>query len=501
MIEPAEDELEPTDGRERYIFVSPRRLSPTPRNPLYRVNDQAAAIQVVMCAMHNLKTAADWKGLAFFDSINDLRQFQHNYEARSQLEVAGRLSIRGVGRFRRRTTMSCGASAPTAASPAPTDRPRTTATAPVRSRAQNASLGECPHFRAGDCWVFAKLTGWNQRLRVASSVYAGAEPQAAALDNRDLIPTSPSLEVGYDDDAIHLIYQHKAPPSATSFIQRRGRAGRDPNDSPVIVTLLWPYRRDDAFYFFHPEALYEPAFDDLPLNAGNFNVQRTHVLLAFFDLLACLRRQNVDGIRDDARIMDFTRAGWHDFTPGDELIQNFTWLPDPKRPGQQRVVIKHRLTKEQTWVSGGPVERGWVQMTGGQLTLKGWLAMEKDLTHYVLRTAWDRLSQNGLFERYLASAEIASRPFRAHRSYPFLVPPGASLPDRLLRHFGDKEWHSSNDSIERDNWLKTYRHIDWMLQGSEEATTLIVHYPNPDLDRPGHEEEPARSVRPMLPLA
>jgi len=34
-----------------------------------------------MCAMHNLKTAADWKGLASFDSINDLRSFQHNYEA------------------------------------------------------------------------------------------------------------------------------------------------------------------------------------------------------------------------------------------------------------------------------------------------------------------------------------------------------------------------------------------------------------------------------------
>ncbi len=490
VIEPAEDELEPTDGRERYIFVSPRRLSPTPRNPLYRVNDQAAAIQVVMCAMHNLKTAADWKGLAFFDSINDLRQFQHNYQADPNLNWL--VGFDPMGReippanndelWRIRTDRR---------KPGPNGQTANYCHSTCQARAQNASLGECPHFRAGDCWVFAKLAGWNQRLRVASSVYAGAEPQAAALDNRDLIPTSPSLEVGYDDDAIHLIYQHKAPPSATSFIQRRGRAGRDPNDSPVIVTLLWPYRRDDAFYFFHPEALYEPAFDDLPLNAGNFNVQRTHALLAFFDLLACLRRQNVDGIRDDARIMDFTRAGWHDFTPGDELIQQFEWLPDPKRPGQQRLVIKHRLTKAPIWISGGPVERGWVQAEGGRLSVKGWLAMENGLTHYVLRAAWDRLSRNGLFERYLASSEIASRPFRAHRSYPFLIPPGASLPDRLLRHFGDKAWHSSNDSVERDNWLKTYRHIDWMLQGSEEATTLIVHYPNPDLGQPGHEEEPA----------
>lgn len=488
VIVPSEDELEPTDGRERYIFVSPRHLSPTPRNPAYRVNDQAAAIQVVMCAMHNLKTAADWKGLAFFDSINDLRQFQHNYEADPSVEwfvgydadwrempPANTAELWRIRTDRRRAngqagkinSSQCGST--------------------CAQRARDGTLHQCPYFRAGDCWIFAQLYGWNRPLRVARSVYAGA---AAELDGQDLIPTSPSLEVGYDDDAIHLIYQHKAPPSATSFIQRRGRAGRDPNDSPVIVTLLWPYRRDDAFYFFHPEALYEPAFDDLPLNAGNFNVQRTHALLAFFDLLACLRRQNVDGIRDDARIMDFTQAGWHDFTPGDELIQEFTWLPDPKRPGKQRLVIKHRLTKAPIWISGGPVERGWVQATGGRLSVKGWLAMENGLTHYVLRATWERLSRNSLFERYLASSEIASRPFRAHRSYPFLVPAGASLPDRLLRHFGDKEWHSSNDPIERDNWLKTYRHIDWMLQGSEEATTLIVHYPNPDLGRPGHEEEP-----------
>jgi len=83
VIKPREelDEMEPTEGRERYIFIYPRRLSPTPRSPKYRVNDQAAAIQIVMCAMHNLKTDVEWRGLAFFDSINDLRQFRHNFDA------------------------------------------------------------------------------------------------------------------------------------------------------------------------------------------------------------------------------------------------------------------------------------------------------------------------------------------------------------------------------------------------------------------------------------
>ena len=44
------------------------------------------AIQIVMCAMHNLKTDVEWRGLAFFDSINDLRQFRHNYDADPSLQ-------------------------------------------------------------------------------------------------------------------------------------------------------------------------------------------------------------------------------------------------------------------------------------------------------------------------------------------------------------------------------------------------------------------------------
>jgi hypothetical protein len=475
VIKPLDEELEPTAGRERYIFIYPRRLSPTPRSPQYRVNDQAAAIQIVMCAMHNLKTDVEWRGLAFFDSINDLRQFRHNYDADPKLKWY-------VGRDPR------GKEIP----PANQDelwRIRTDRQKPgwstfghcgstCEQRARNATLAECPLFRAGDCWIFSKLNGWNFPLRVAGSVYAGSEPQASTIDDQDLIPTSPSLEVGYDDDAIHLIYQHKAPPSAASFIQRRGRAGRDPDDSPVIITLLWPYRRDDAFYFFHPEALYDPAFDDAPLNAGNFNVQRTHTLLAFFDLLACLRRQNVDGIRDNPSIPDFTQAGWEDFAP--RVIQQFTWLADPKRPGQKRVVIKHSQMKNNIWFSGKPIAKGWVREENGSLRVKGFLAMDEDLTDQILKAAYERLRD--YFPVYLDLSEIASQPFRRHQTYPFLVPLKGSLPTRLLNRFGQKKWHSSHDQIEWYNWLKTYRHIDWMLQGSEEATTLTVHYPNSEYD-------------------
>jgi hypothetical protein len=472
VIKPENDELQDTEGRERYIFICPRRLSPTPRNPDYRVNDQTAAIQIVMAAMHNLKRKAEWRGLGFFDSINDLRQFSSNYNGAS--DSANRLQLWQIrtnsARENRKLHGVCGG-------------------LKCLKRLEQRSLGDCSHFQAGDCWLFSQLGGWNRQLEVADSVYAGS---ASKLDGKDLIPTSPSLEVGYDDDAIQLVYQHKAPPSAASFIQRRGRAGRNPDDSPIIITMLWPHRSGDMFYYYHPDALYAPSFDDAPLNANNFNVQRSHVLLAFFDLLACLRRQNLPALHNAPAIVDFTRAGSEFFLLSDQVVQSWSKLPDPKRPGKERLVIKHRQTHQSIWFSGGQLD--YIQESASSLKVQGWLAMDKGLTFQVLRRAWELLNANQLFENYLNAATVASLTFKQHSTYPYRIRQGGSLPIELLNQFGHRDWHSSHDKLERGNWLKTYRHIDWMLQGKEDATTLIVHYPNDQTANDTDEDKPNEST-------
>jgi hypothetical protein len=469
VIKPFPDELEPTGGRERYIFIYPRGLSPTPNQPEHYITDQTAAIYTVMAAMHNLKTRANWRGLAFFDSINLLRQFYANYAASGTFPMSAaeqeNFRIRTDRRWPKGETFNeCGSTC---------DR-----------RAAEATLHECPHFRTGDCWTFAKLHGWNESLRVANSVYAGS---AAQLDGQDLIPTSPSLEVGYDDDAIQLVYQHKAPPNAASFIQRRGRAGRRPDDSPVIITLLWPYRRDDAFYFFHPEALYDPAFDDVPLNAGNFNVQRSHSLLAFFDLLACLRRQNVDGLANRPNVVDFTEAGWAYFVPDDAVIGEI--YRKNHSSNAPELVVKQRETGQNIRLKGKMLADKHVVDHGSHLRIRGWLLMQTGLAHQLLRPAWDSLKE--IFPLYLNLADIAAEPFRRHHSYPFQPDPRTGLPAALLRQFGQAEWHTSQAGEEWGNWLKSYRHIDWMLQGQDEATTLLVHYPNPARASTRNADEPA----------
>lgn len=468
VIKPFEDELEPTGGRERYIFLNPRGLSPTSLHPEHYITDQTAAIYIIMAAMHNLKTQENWRALAFFDSINLLRQFYANYAATGTFPPSANeqenFRIRTDRRWKGGETFNdCGDI--------------------CARRAGEATLHLCPHFRTGDCWVFAKLHGWNDSLRVANSVYAGS---ISHLERQDLIPTSPSLEVGYDDDAIQLVYQHKAPPNAASFIQRRGRAGRRPDDSPVIITLLWPYRRDDAFYFFHPEALYDPAFDDVPLNAGNFNVQRSHTLLAFFDLLACLRRQNLDNLAKTANVVDFTDAGWDYFTPNDEVIAEV--YRNSRANGQSEIVIRHRETQQLIRFKGKMIADKHIIDKGFHLRLRGWLLMDKHLSHHVLRPAWERIKD--LFPVYLDLAGIASETFRRHHSYPFQIDDRTGRPEQLLQQFGQAEWHSAQEKMERANWLKSYRHIDWMLQGNEDATTLTVHYPNPENGASRNNDEP-----------
>lgn len=83
--------------------------------------------------------------------------------------------------------------------------------------------------------------------------------QDVGVDNdADLVVATASLEVGYDDDRVGLVLQHKAPHDAAAFIQRRGRAGRRRGTRPWTVITLSDYGRDRLAYqaydtLFSPE--------------------------------------------------------------------------------------------------------------------------------------------------------------------------------------------------------------------------------------------------------
>lgn len=114
-----------------------------------------------------------------------------------------------------------------------------------------------------------------------SSQDAGVDPTA------DLVVTTGSLEVGYDDPGVGLIVQHKAPRDAASFLQRRGRAGRsrERHTRPITVVVLSDYGRDRLAYQTY-DSLFAPEIPIRSLPIGNRHVLKIQGAQALLDWLS-----------------------------------------------------------------------------------------------------------------------------------------------------------------------------------------------------------------------
>jgi len=138
---------------------------------------------------------------------------------------------------------------------------------------------------AGQLWEFAEQIGTlNRAVRVSrtTSRDSGVDPDA------DIVVATASLEVGFDDPNVGAVVQHKAPRDAAQFLQRRGRAGRDPLMRPWTVAVLSDYGRD-RLAFQSYEALFDPVVQpsQLPLrNRVILKMQATWWLLDYLSRFA-----------------------------------------------------------------------------------------------------------------------------------------------------------------------------------------------------------------------
>jgi hypothetical protein len=108
---------------------------------------------------------------------------------------------------------------------------------------------------------------------------AGVTPHA------NIIVATAALEVGFNDPQVGAVIQHKAPRGMASFLQRKGRAGRDRAMRPLTVTVLSDYGRDRATYESY-ESLFDPQLEPQYLPIGNPYVLKMQATFAFFDWLA-----------------------------------------------------------------------------------------------------------------------------------------------------------------------------------------------------------------------
>ncbi len=267
-LSPSEEDRSLQTGRERLLFLQPETYSRG-----QRVGSASVAIQAIMCIAHNMVRRPSVDGeapkhrtLAFQDSISKLKKLA--------LEFYDAEVNQGLSRFR---------------------------------------LGNWDEdkFREGEYWYFdikdprqysEKRNRGSEPTNLTAApnpVYSGNQG-LDALD-RDIVFATSVLEVGYDDPSIQFVYQHHAPNTTASFVQKKGRAGRSTEDRPITAVTLSRQSYKDAFYFQNPDYLIEAGEYNPPLNVENYFVQRFHSLALFFDELVRLEHStDIDYIRVSA---------------------------------------------------------------------------------------------------------------------------------------------------------------------------------------------------------
>lgn len=263
-------------GREYFYFVQPEVES--------RGADIAGAsttIQSLMCLAHGMRRRTGDEGgfrsVVFLDSIDKVRRLHGDY---ADAEEGRKLAA-----YRTRLY------------------PEDPATGALPTQCCGQPHG-CDRFQDGECWVFAATdpaqTGAAGLRRPGRPLAVIDRPVTSASTGRvedaiksaDVIFATSSLEVGYDDPDITLVYQHYAPQNLASFIQRKGRGGRGSDDRPITAVTLSIYSSRDSWWFRRPSTMLEPAGFDSPLNPQNYFVRRGQVVSTMLDAFARAQRRH-----------------------------------------------------------------------------------------------------------------------------------------------------------------------------------------------------------------
>ncbi|NVJ15318.1 AAA domain-containing protein [Myxococcus sp. AM010] len=275
IIRPEARERRPNPrGREYFYFVQPEVES--------RGHDIAGAstsIQTLMCLAHGMRRRAGddggFRGIAFLDSIDKLKRLHSDYADAEQGNRLARLRTRLFD------------------DDAHTGLPR---------RECCGAPDACDRFRQGECWYFAARDRRQRTVRgpyvpgralevCAKPIFSKTGGRADELIQKsDLVFSTSSLEVGFDDPEMILVYQHYAPLNLASFIQRKGRGGRGSDDRPVTGVTLSTYSPRDSWFFRRPRLMLDASGFEVPLNVENYFVTRGQVVSLILDLAA--RRQS-----------------------------------------------------------------------------------------------------------------------------------------------------------------------------------------------------------------
>jgi hypothetical protein len=138
-------------------------------------------------------------------------------------------------------------------------------------------------WQAGQAWRLTEDLHHNLQLSLRVGRTSSQDPGVDA--QADVVLATSALEVGFDDDQVGMVVQHKAPRSAASFLQRKGRAGRRKGMRPWTVVVLSEHGRD-RWAYRDSEHLFSPHLDRLSLPVFNPYVLRIQSTWFLVDWIA-----------------------------------------------------------------------------------------------------------------------------------------------------------------------------------------------------------------------
>lgn len=212
-----------------------------------------------------------------------------------------------------------------------------------RVNAQRHPLGGLARLRApmeppgrrylrGQDWRVPREIGHalTDRLQITrtTSYDSGVSPHS------EVVVATAALEVGFDDEAVGLVVQHKAPRDVAAFLQRKGRAGRTRHTRPWTIVVLSDYGRDRMAYQAYDQ-LFDPELPPRQLPLGNRYVQRMQAVYALLDEL---------GERTQAAVP--RGVVWMDLRGPARLSPRSGWSPDDLRP--VRAMLREPLPQDQS---------------------------------------------------------------------------------------------------------------------------------------------------------
>lgn len=178
----------------------------------------------------------------------------------------------------------------------------------------------------GQVWELPRLIGHNLQNPLTITRCSSQDPGADT--NSDLIIATSSLEVGFDDPEVGIILHHKRPGSMSSFIQRKGRAGRTRGARPWTVVVLSDYGAD-RLAFHSAEQLFQPEVDALMLPTLNPFVLRVQLALYLVDWIGKRLGGNSSAFR--------------------YLVGPSDYQPDRTLQGQAKELLRGLLDQGTTW--------------------------------------------------------------------------------------------------------------------------------------------------------